>query len=261
MPRDPRSPRRPLRRATALVVAAAAIAAAVGVVSVRRARSFRHAPAGTRFGFTEAEFRLAAGQGQGLSVDVAFGDAPVPAGARELLRALAPAGLRTVITRWAPADARPGAYPDDLPFLAGREVHTAEHVPNRLANSAEYASAAGRSARWPFATPVACDSASAQLTAFSAADGWRRVDTGSDRVDPRAVRYARAGWTRTFLVGDAERARSTGDNAAADRWCTVEMADRPAGHDGAPTSPYFSWPYWWDPASPATEPPAPQPGR
>lgn len=250
-----------LRLAVALVVAAAAFAAVVGVV--RHSQSDRRlAPAGTRFGFSLAEISVSgSGRSAGPSVDVAFGDAPVPAGARERLRAIAPEGLRTVITRWAPAGARPAGYPGELPFFANREAHTAEYVPNRLTNSAEYAGAAGRDARWPLATRAACDSTFAQLAASSAVDGWRRVDTGSDHIDPRAVRYARAGWTRTFLVGDAERTRPPDAGPSADRWCTVEVADRPVGRDGALSSPYFSWPYWWDPRSPDVRPPAPQPGR
>lgn len=257
MPRDPRPSRRTLRRAAALVVAAAALAAAAGVVGARRARALRCAPAGTRFGFSQGEFSPG---GSGSSVDVAFGDAPAPAGAREHLRALAPAGLRMTMTRWAPADARPAAYPAELPFLAGQEAHTAEYIPNRLTDSAEYAGAAGRNARWPLATRAACDSAFAQLAASSAAEGWRRVDTGSARVDPGAVRYARAGWTRTFLVGDADRTRRPDGGSSAGRWCTVEMADRPAGRDGLPSLPHVWWPYWWDPGSPDAAPP-PEPAR
>lgn len=247
----PHAARRTLRR-TATIVGAVALAAVIGVVGVRCARSSRRVLDETRFGFSQMELSPA---GQGPSVDVAFGDAPAPPGARERLRAIAPAGLRTVLTRWAPADARPAAYPGGLPFLLGREVHTAEHVPSRLTRPVEYAGAVGRDARWTAPAPAACDSTFARLAAASAADGWQRDTAATARLGPDAVASTRAGWARTLLVVRVEP-QPLGGGRPADGWCAVTVADQPAGGD-TPGLPYMSWPYWWDPTWVGDPPPPP----
>jgi hypothetical protein len=242
------------RTLVALASAAMVLAAVAAIVSARRAQSFRRVPDGARFAFTLGELSTS---GRGASVDVAFGDAPAPAGARERLRAVAPAGLRTTLTRWAPADARPADYPRALPFLAGREAHTVEQLPERLTDPAGYAAAAGRGARWVTATVPARDSTFALLAAGSEADGWRPESSGAvpaGAADPaqREVRYTRPGWTRALSATRLDRMMDVPGRASPTDWWAVEVADRPVPAAGsavvgaAPPWASLTWPLEWN---------------
>lgn len=262
MPRDPRRPvrrvpRPPPRRAAVLAVPA--LVAVMGA-ELECGRPARRAPPGTRFGFSLGELSSSTRGGGPQVVDVSFGDAPAPAGARERLRALAPAGLRVVLTRWAPVELRPGEYPAGLPFLAGREAQTAEHVPDWLTRVADYADARGRDAAWHSATRAGCDSVIARLVAASAADDWQRDAGAASAGSDERGRFARAGWTRTLRVRPADPLPPPIRDAASGQRCTAAVADRPATGGEGWLLPWHSWPHWWDPGF-RGPPPPPEPSR